>query len=145
MLFINSQYYLSTKNAIMMNYNKYKQLKTLKKQMNIQKTTLDFLTYFCNSDINRISDLLDDKFHFKGPFIEFDSKESYITSLEENPPINCQIEVQKIFTEGDEVGVFYIFNKENINTPMAQYFKFNKNKIMETLLVFDSKAFDTAT
>jgi len=52
MLFINSQYYLSTKNAIMMNYNKYKQLKTLKKQMNIQiswKLILNIVYFIFNA------------------------------------------------------------------------------------------------
>jgi len=52
MLFINSQYYLSTKNAIMMNYNKYKQLRTLKKQMNIQiswKLILNIIYFIFNA------------------------------------------------------------------------------------------------
>jgi len=55
--------------------------------------------------------------------------------------MDCQIEVVKTFENGEEVGIFYTFNKPNISTPMAQYFKFDEDKIIETLLVFDSGAF----
>ncbi len=109
--------------------------------MKLLEKATEFLTCFCNGDIEGLSSLLSEEFRFKGPFIECTSKESYIDSLHEDPPINCQIEILKTFENGEEVGIFYTFNKPNVNTLMAQYFKFNNDKIIETLLVFDSGAF----
>jgi len=109
--------------------------------MNLLEKATEFLTCFCDGNIDGLSSLLDEEFRFKGPFIECTSKDSYIDSLRNDPPINCQIEILKTFENGEEVGIFYIFKKLNVNTPMAQYFKFYDDKIIETLLVFDSRAF----
>lgn len=109
--------------------------------MNTQEIALEFLSYFCSGDLESMSDLLDDDFHFKGPLVECHSKEAYIDSLNDNPPIDCNIEVIKTFEDGDETCILYTFNKPNITTPMAQYFKFHKDKITETLLIFDTSVF----
>ena len=102
---------------------------------------LEFLKYFCRGDIGHLSTLISENFVFKGPFVEFDSKESYLAFLMENPPENFQIDVLKTFESGNDVCLFYIFSKPGVHTPMAQYFKFDKGKIIETLLVFDSAVF----
>lgn len=109
--------------------------------MTLQETALNYLTFFCQANIEGLSDLLDEHFRFEGPSVAFDSKNTYIQSLHDNPPTDCQIEIIKVFEEGDTVCVFYTFRKPNVQTPMAQYFKFNGDKICETLLIFDSAAF----
>jgi len=102
---------------------------------------LDYLSCFCAGNIEGLSRLLSDDFIFKGPLIEFSSKETYIESLKEDPPVDCQVEILKTFESGNEVCVLYTFNKLNISTPMAQYFRINDCKITETLLVFDTGVF----
>jgi len=109
--------------------------------INLQETALEFLKYFCEGDIEQLSALLDDDFQFKGPLIECDSKESYIASLEEDPPKDISIELSKIFENEGEVCLLYSLTKPKVTTPMAQYFRFNDGKITETLLIFDSGAF----
>ncbi len=107
----------------------------------MKEKVLEFLACFCNGDVDSLSALLAEEFCFKGPFIECTSKEAYISALNEDPPIDCQIEVVKLFEDGEDVGIFYTFKKSDVTTPMAQFFKFNEGKIAETLLVFDSGVF----
>jgi len=110
--------------------------------MNVQEKAYQFLTYFCEGDIDRLSALLTEDFCFKGPFIECTSREEYIASLKETPTENCQIELLKSFEGQKEACLIYTLMKPGISTPMAQYFRFNdEGKIAETLLVFDTAAF----
>jgi len=110
--------------------------------MSNKQTAIDFLELFCQGEIEKLEKLLHDDFSFSGPYIAFDSKEGYISSLMEDPPKGFNIEILKSFDEGDEVGIFYDFSKPNIDTPMAQYFKFKDGKITESLLVFDTRIFN---
>ena len=105
---------------------------------------LSYLDHFCRAEIEELSELIHDDFHFSGPFIEVDSKESYLLSLKDDPPKNFSVEILKSFEDADGVCLIYDFAKPGVLTPMAQYFKFKEDKVTESLLIFDSRVFKRA-
>jgi len=106
-----------------------------------KQAAIDYLNYFCQGKVQDLAKMIHDDFTFNGPFISFDSKDGYLSSLSDDAPRNYAVEILSSFAEGEEVALFYDFSKPGVSTPMAQYFKFRDGKICATLLIFDTRVF----
>ena len=110
--------------------------------MTKKDVVLEYLKAFCSADLNRLKAVLADKFHLKGPFFEFHSREDYISSLEGNLVPNCTFEIIRLMEEGEDVSVFYHYIKPNTTVHVAQLFRFKNSKVSEAVLIFDSRNTD---
>lgn len=71
----------------------------------------------------------------KGPLFEFDSREAYIGSLENNLEADPNAEILSVVSNKNEAAAFYTYKGNTI----GQMFWCDEGKIIETLLVFDTK------
>ena len=97
--------------------------------------------FFSGENLDRLRPLLADDLLFCGPFCEFDSADSYIKSLQSDPPKAFEYKIVGSFGGDSSVCLFYQFTKPGVSTPMAQMFEVKEGKISEILLVFDTGAF----
>jgi len=68
-------------------------------------------------------------FKFTGPFYEFHSSDEYIRSLKSDPPKYFSYKILKSFQDDHCACIIYQFSKPGINTPMAQIFELENEKI----------------
>ena len=106
-----------------------------------QKITLDYLRYFCLSDIEGLKTLLTSDLNFSGTFHNYHSAEEYLKSLRNDPPEKCRYKVLSVTENEDSVAVFYEYQKPERTITIAQLFKIRDQKIHEILLVFDGRGF----
>ena len=110
--------------------------------MNKKAIIFKYFKYFFDQfDPQELSSIFNEDLKFKGPFFSFSSKEEYINSLINDPPLNTKYEIINIYEDNNSVCVLYTFKKEKITCEMSQYFLFENNKIKEIKLIFDSKKF----
>ena len=107
--------------------------------MNKREVVLEFLSCFCNGDIDALEPLLAEDLRFTGPFHRFDCRDAYIGSLKEDPPEKTGYRVLSLAESGDDVCVFYDYEKSDQSVTIAQLCKFKDRKIGEILLVFDGR------
>ena len=107
--------------------------------MTKKDVVLEYLKAFCSADLNHLKAVMADKFHLKGPFYEFHSRENYISSLKGNLAPNCTFEIIRLMEEGQDVSVFYHYIKPDTTVHIAQLFRLSNDKISETILIFDSR------
>jgi hypothetical protein len=74
----------------------------------------------------------------KGPLFEFNSKQGYMDSLKGNLDLDPEAEILSVIGNADEAAAFYIYKGKLI----GQLFRCNEGKIVETVLVFDTKHID---
>jgi hypothetical protein len=96
---------------------------------------------FSDANIEGLNDLLADKFAFKGPFYEFDSADTYIRSLQSDPPQGFEYEMIQSFETESCACLIYQFSKPGVSVPMAQIFEISNDKISKILLIFDTQSF----
>lgn len=101
-------------------------------------TAIEYLTHFCNGDINGVESTLGPAFSLTGPLFEFRSRAEYISSLRNDPPEPATLELIHVSESSDTVLVYYAYGKSTGTITIAQLFKFKGDKIVNTLLVFDS-------
>lgn len=99
---------------------------------------IEYLNCFCKGDIEGIESLLDPEFSLKGPLFEFDSRADYISSLRTDPPDAATLDLIHVSESDSVVSIFYTYRKTSVTTTVAQLFRFEDDKIKQTLLVFDS-------
>lgn len=109
--------------------------------MTHKETALEFLRCFSRGDLKTLGGLLGEEFRFRGPRLRCDSRREYLEALAADPPDPSEFEIIGIVGEGREVGVFYEYRKQGVTTAMAQWCRFQGDKISDLLLVFDSRAF----
>ena len=71
-------------------------------------TAMRFLECFCSGDIEGLAPLLAEDLRLRGPLFQFDSRESYLTSLRQNPPERCEHRLLSV-TEDAEAGLVSMF------------------------------------
>ena len=97
-----------------------------------------FLDRFCAGDIDGLEPLLAEDLQFSGPFYHFGSRYAYIQSLRDDPPEKCGHKILSLTERGDDVCVFYDYQKGGLSITVAQLCRFKGDVIGEILLVFDS-------
>lgn len=107
--------------------------------MTRRETVMDFLRCFCGSDIDALEPLLAEDLQFSGPFHHFGSRYAYIQSLRDDPPEKCGYRIISLAESGDDVCVFYDYEKRDKPIMVAQLCRFKGKKIGEILLVFDGR------
>jgi hypothetical protein len=105
--------------------------------MTRREVVMEFLRCFSSGDIDALEPLLAEDLQFSGPFHHFGSRYAYIQSLREDPPEKCGYRLISLAESGDDVCVFYDYEKSDKPITVAQLCKFNGRKISEILLVFD--------
>ena len=102
----------------------------------------EFLRIFYSGEgIERLSEILDDQLHFKGPLFESIGAKAYLDALISDPPTGMSYSIQSTYQNEDKVCIVYTFRKGDISIPMVQEFQVKNGKISRILLVFDSKDF----
>lgn len=107
--------------------------------MTNREVVLEFLRYFCGGDIDGLETLLAEDLQFSGPYHHFGSRYAYIQSLKDAPPEKCGYRVLSLAANGDDVCVFYDYEKGDQSITVAQLCKFKDRRIGEILLVFDAR------
>jgi len=103
---------------------------------------LEFLRIFYSGEgIERLSNILDDNLHSKGPLFESTSAKAYMDALISDPPTGMSYNIRSTYQNKDMVCIIYDFHKDGVSAPMVQEFQAKGNKISQILLVFDSKDF----
>ena len=108
-------------------------------QMTKRDVVLEFLRFFCSADIDALEPLLSEDLRFSGPYHRFRSSDDYIRSLRNDPPEKCSYRLIGLAEAGNEVYVFYDYEKPDESVTIAQLCRFKDGKIGEILLVFDSR------
>ena len=78
---------------------------------------------------------------FDGPFYSFQTADTYIKIMEENPPLGFQYELIRAYEDASSACLVHRFYKPGVSTIMAQIFEVKDNKIKRIQLIFDSGAF----
>ncbi len=107
--------------------------------MTNREVVLEFLRCFCGGDIDGLKPLLAEDLQFSGPYHHFGSRYAYIQSLKEDRPVKCGYRVLSLAESGDDVCVFYDYEKGDRSITVAQLCKFKGREIGEILLVFDGR------
>lgn len=103
---------------------------------------LSYLQYFCDGDLEGLSELLAPDLRFEGPLMQCATREAYLLSLESDPPEKCDFRIRSLTENENSVAVFYDYIKQNESLAIAQLFIIDKKKIKETLVIFDGRGFD---
>ncbi len=98
--------------------------------------------FFSGEDPERLWEVFREDLLFEGPFYTFQSASDYIDSLMEDPPVGADYELIRRYEDDDSVTLLYRFRKGDIETPMAQTFFFEGDRIARILLVFDGRMFE---
>jgi ketosteroid isomerase-like protein len=107
--------------------------------MTKREVVLEFLRCFCTGDIDALEPLLAEDLQFSGPYHHFGSRYAYVQSLKADPPEKCDHRVLSLAESGDDVCVFYDYEKSDQSITVAQLCRFKGRKIGEILLVFDAR------
>jgi len=107
--------------------------------MNNRDIALEFLRCFCAVDLAGLAPLLAKDLRLRGPLYRFDSRDSYLDSLKDDPPEECTYRVLSVTESKDCVSLYYDYDKRDRTITIAQLFRFENQRICEMLLVFDSK------
>ena len=110
-------------------------------QIRNRDLALEFLDLFSDGNIDALSPLLHDDRRFRGPLIECDSKQHYLSLLHEDPPEPCSYDLLSVTETNDDVSMYYRYRKAQGSITIAHLFRFHDQKIIEILLVFDTRQF----
>ena len=102
---------------------------------------LEYLKCFCEGDISGVEAVLALNLQLTGPLYTFKSRDEYIQSLKEDPPKPSRYRILEIAESETGISVFYEYNELSGCLTIAQFFKLRGEKILEILLVFDTKCF----
>ena len=100
-----------------------------------------FLECFCSGDIQGLATFLADDFQLTGPLYKFGSKDAYLESLADGPPEKCEFRMLNIMEAGENVSIYYDYEKRDGAITIAQLFWFRNHQISEMLIVFDTNGF----
>lgn len=110
--------------------------------MTRQEIVRRFLQAFCDGDVGGLEPLLAEDLKFSGPFHQYGSRYAYLEALRDDPPERCHFRILSLTESGDDVCVFYDYEKAEQFVTMAQLCRFKDDRIGEILLVFDSGSFE---
>jgi len=96
---------------------------------------------FKTGNLEELRIILSDDLQFRGPFFNFDSADTYVDSLRNDPPVDFEFEIIKSYADDSSVCLVYRFSKPGVSTSMTQTFETIDGKIDSILLIFDTGAF----
>ena len=99
---------------------------------------------FKSGDFESLRQILADDLKFRGPLYHFDTANDYVSSLQNDPPVDFDYEILKTFADISSACLVYKFSKPGVATTMMQTFDTDNHKIKSILLVFDSRAFGSS-
>ncbi len=111
--------------------------------MKPEEQAVTFVRRFCAGDVAGLRPLLDEHLKFRGPFVTFADRESYLESLAADSLDQTSYEIIEILTNNHSVCIFYDYLKPAGPLTIAQLFRFTKYKISEIRLVFDTSEFSS--
>ena len=97
--------------------------------------------FFSGGQVEALRPLMADDFRFEGPFYTYDSADAYLDALKEDPPEGFAYEVRHAFENDASACLVFTFSKPGIQTPMAQVFEIEHDRISKIILIFDTGAF----
>ena len=97
--------------------------------------------FYGEEPIDRLDEILSEKFSFNGPFHEFNSSAEYIDSLKLDPPVGLDYKIIEAYENENSACLIYQFSKQGMSTIMSQIFEVCNGKISKVILVFDTGAF----
>jgi len=100
---------------------------------------LEFLRCFCAGNVAGLAPLLASNLRLRGPLYRFDSRDSYLDSLKNDPPERCTYQVLSVTESEDSVSIYYDYEKRDRTLTIAQLFRFENQRISNILLVFDGR------
>ena len=106
--------------------------------MSHRAVALEFIQTFAAGDVASLERLLADDLQFTGPYLTATSKTEYLAILKSDPPVSAEVRILSVTEDGDDVAVFYEYEKPDETLTIAQLFRFRGSEIAETRLVFDS-------
>lgn len=96
---------------------------------------------FETGNLEELRNILCDDLFFIGPLYKFQSADSYLDSLRNDPPKGFNYRLIKSYGDKTTACLLYQFSKPGISTPMCQLFETHNGKICRILLVFDTDKF----
>lgn len=113
--------------------------------MSNQKLIREYLQSFYTGNFVEARNLVSDDFHFKGPFIEANSKDAYFSSAARLAPIVRGHNLLRQWEDGNEVCSIY---EMKVETPvgagavqMSEWHTIRDGKLASGRLIFDTAAF----
>ncbi|WP_455220889.1 hypothetical protein [Kaarinaea lacus] len=97
--------------------------------------------FYSGREPDRLQSILHTDLQFRGPFVQFDSAQDYIASVEADPPVGCSYRLLNAFENENVANLLYEFSKQGITTTMSQLFEVQNDKITRIVLIFDSAVF----
>jgi len=107
----------------------------------------DYLTHLKAKDLSSQRELLKDDLSFEGPFDRFDRADDYHEALGHLIPIVDDIEVKKIFVDGNDVCVVYdMVTSTPVGTAsIVEWHTVDGDKISAIRVYFDARPWAAAT
>jgi len=96
---------------------------------------------FKTGNLEALRNILSDDLQFRGPFFNFDSADTYVNSLRNDPPVDFEYKIIKRYADNSSACLVYQFSKPDVSTSMAQTFETVDGKISSITLIFDTGAF----
>jgi hypothetical protein len=96
---------------------------------------------FKTGNLEELRKILSDDLQFRGPFFNFNSADTYVDSLKNDPPVDFKYEIIKSYANDSSACLIYQFSKPGVSTSMTQIFETVDGKINSILLIFDTGAF----
>ncbi len=104
-----------------------------------------YLDRFTSGDLDGAAELLDESFAFRGPMVQADNRADFLAGTEGLLPIVQGYDMQRIFTDGDEVCAIYDFKVATPagagTVPMTEWSVVRDGKLVSSRLLFDTAAF----
>ena len=107
-----------------------------------REVALEFLSRFCQGDIESLAPLLTEDLRVSGPLFEGSSRREYLDRLRLDPPERSGFAVLSVTEAADNVSILYDYERLDRTLRVAQLFKFAAGRICELVLVFDTGAFE---
>lgn len=111
--------------------------------MSAQDVVMGFQAAMGKGDVKAARAFLADNLSFVGPFDRFSSPEPYLAALGQLAPMIERIDMKRVFSEGDEVALFYdLVTKTPAGTaPCAEWYRVKGNHITHIQVYFDARPF----
>jgi hypothetical protein len=107
--------------------------------MTHREQAVEFVRRFAAGDVDRLEPLLAEDLQLTGPYLRATSRAAYLEALRQGPPEPCRFRILSVTDDGDQVAVFYEYEKPDSTLTIAQLFRFTGERISETHLVFDTR------
>ncbi|MCG8462097.1 MAG: nuclear transport factor 2 family protein [Holophagales bacterium] len=103
--------------------------------------SLEFLSAFCDADLERLETLLVEDLVFEGPLFRFDSRAAYLDGLRSSGLERASFEVLRSIRGDEQEALLWEYRKARGSLRISQWSRIRGGKIAEIVLVFDASGF----